>query len=210
MSTKLQRWIDLLAAKVSSPAIHLLIDPTPTERIATLAVVQASASASFRENSPERTEARLKQLSDEVNRIAGALARLSSAPISPETARPVQPGEGPAVSAETVRSIIRARRMRDQFMPGDLFADPAWDMLLDLMAARLEGRKVAVSSLCIAAAVPATTALRWIKLLTERGLLMRVADPEDGRRVHIELSEEAARVLGAYLGQARRVFLNMV
>ena len=114
------------------------------------------------------------------------------------------------VDAPYIRAMIRARRLRDQYFSGDLFADPAWDILLDLMAARLEGRKVAVSSLCIAAAVPATTALRWIKLLTDRGLLVRVADPEDGRRVHIGLAEEAARVLGACLGQARRVFLDMV
>ncbi len=49
------------------------------------------------------------------------------------------------------------------------------------------GNRVAVSSLCIAAAVPATTALRWIKALTDRGLFVRAADPQDGRRVYIEL-----------------------
>jgi len=36
-------------------------------------------------------------------------------------------------------------------------ADPAWDMLLDLTAARAESRAVSVSSLCIAAGVPTTT-----------------------------------------------------
>jgi hypothetical protein len=44
--------------------------------------------------------------------------------------------------------------MREQFFGPDLFADPAWDILLDLYAARLEQQRVAVSSLCIAAAVP--------------------------------------------------------
>jgi DNA-binding MarR family transcriptional regulator len=191
-------WIDLLAAKVSSPAIHLLIDPTPAERIATLAVVQASALAGVRENSPERTEARLKQLSDEVNRIAGALARLSSAPISADTTRPVQPGEGPAVSAETVRSIIRARRLRDQFMPADLFADPAWDILLDLLQAEIIQHRVPVSSLCIASAVPATTALRWIRSMTERDMLVRREDPHDARRVFIELAPPTSAAMRHY------------
>ena len=38
-----------------------------------------------------------------------------------------------------------------------------------LMAARLEQQRVEVSSLCIAAAVPPTTALRWIKALSDAG-----------------------------------------
>ena len=95
--------------------------------------------------------------------------------------------------------------MRENYFPASLFADPAWDMLLDLMAARLEGTPVAVSSLCIASAVPATTALRWIRTLTDRGLLVRVADPRDGRRVFIDLSEQTARSLTAYLRSARRI-----
>jgi len=102
------------------------------------------------------------------------------------------------LDAATIRDMIRARRMREHLFGHGLFADPAWDILLDLTAARLEGRPVAVSSLCIAAAVPATTALRWIKQLTDAGLLHRVADPEDGRRVFIELTDRAARAMGEY------------
>lgn len=97
-----------------------------------------------------------------------------------------------------IRGIIRARRLRHNFFGSGMFADPAWDILLDLLAARIEGRSVAVSSLCIAAAVPATTALRWIKQLTAAGLLRRVADCRDGRRVFIELTDEALATLTAY------------
>jgi DNA-binding MarR family transcriptional regulator len=63
---------------------------------------------------------------------------------------------------------------------------------------------VAVSSLCIAAAVPATTALRWIKALSDKGLFVRQADPQDGRRVYIALSDEAARAMGRYLAAVQR------
>lgn len=104
----------------------------------------------------------------------------------------------PAVSAREVRRIIRLRRVRDQFFEPELFADPAWDMLLDLYAARLEHNRVSVSSLCIAAAVPATTALRWIKALTASGLMERRADPHDGRRIFVALSDSAAAAMHAY------------
>jgi len=100
--------------------------------------------------------------------------------------------------AKAVRRMLRQRRMREQYFPADLFADPAWDMLLDLYAARLERQPVSVSSLCIAAAVPATTALRWIKTMTDAGLFLREDDPHDGRRIFIALAEGACDALGRY------------
>lgn len=100
--------------------------------------------------------------------------------------------------AKAVRRMLRQRRMREQYFPADLFADPAWDMLLDLYAARLERQPVSVSSLCIAAAVPATTALRWIKTMTDAGLFLREADPLDGRRIFIALSEAASDAMMRY------------
>jgi DNA-binding MarR family transcriptional regulator len=119
------------------------------------------------------------------------------------------PGYAPETSGpadlEFVRALLRARRLRDEHFPADLFADPAWDILLDLMAARLERKQVTVSSLCVAAAVPPTTALRWIGVLAERGLLVRAVDSTDRRRAFVDLSDAAARALGGWLRQARRL-----
>lgn len=76
--------------------------------------------------------------------------------------------------------------------------DPAWDMFLDLTVARVQRRPVAVSSLCIAAAEPTTTVLRWIRNLCETGLFERSDDPLDARRVYITLAEPAA-AMATYL-----------
>jgi hypothetical protein len=167
-------------------------------------------------------------LSEEVGRIARALAQLSQQETPPESEhyggaterrdmgeRREQPdrrdrstsNDMPSISA--LRAIIRARRLRDQYFSGELFADPAWDMLLDLLLARLERRTVAVSSLCIAAAVPPTTALRWIKRLTEEGIFIRTADQRDGRRVFIDLSDEAAAGLASYIAQVQQVGITL-
>jgi hypothetical protein len=110
----------------------------------------------------------------------------------------------PSQRAALVRKIIRARRMREQFFASDMFADPAWDMLLDLYVARLERGQVSVSSLCIAAAVPATTALRWIKSMSDAGLFVRQDDPQDGRRVFIALGDDAKSGLDRYFTLAER------
>ena len=113
----------------------------------------------------------------------------------PDDSAPVE------ITAATVRGAIRARRLRDQYFADGLFADPAWDMLLDLFAARLEGLTVSVSSLCIAAAVPPTTALRWITAMTNAGLLMRREDPSDRRRAFVTLTARAVAGMEGY-GQA--------
>lgn len=108
--------------------------------------------------------------------------------------------------AALVRSRISLRRRRDELFPPGLFADPAWDMLLDLYGAHIAQHRVPVSSLCIAAAVPATTALRWIGRLENEGLVTRRSDPHDGRRVFIELTPRAIEAMETFfdtVGMAR-------
>lgn len=97
-----------------------------------------------------------------------------------------------------VRLILRQRRLRDRYFESTLFADPAWDMLLELAACRAEHRRITITSLCLAAAVPATTALRWVDVLTQRGLVVREPDPCDKRRVFIGLADAAADAMARY------------
>lgn len=100
-----------------------------------------------------------------------------------------------------VRKIIARRQARARYFDADLFADPAWDMLLDLTAAHAEHNKVSVTSLCIASGVPATTALRWIGQMTKEGLLERVEDPTDRRRAFIGLSKLALEAMSGYFSE---------
>lgn len=74
-------------------------------------------------------------------------------------------------------------------------------MLLDLYIARSDGKAVSVGSLCIAGNVPNTTGLRWINMLAKRDFVRRFPDPQDGRRILVELTEEAARKLEACLNR---------
>jgi len=102
---------------------------------------------------------------------------------------------------QVVRRIIRQRQLRARFFDGDLFADPAWDILLDLSAAQAEKTRVSVTSLCIASGVPPTTALRWIGQMTDAGLLQRIEDQADRRRVFITLTDKASESLGRYFAE---------
>lgn len=200
--------VDLLNGTDWPPGFDWFVDGSGVERMIGVALASRGPTPRLHDIGREDGQPILQQLTEDVSRIAAMLASLTDEEAEALEATKARPSEGvdePGVDAAYVRSIIRARRLRDQFFRGGLFADPAWDMLLDLMAARLEGTRVAVSSLCIAASVPATTALRWIKALTDRGLFVRSADPQDGRRVYIALSDDAARALTAYLRAAQRI-----
>jgi len=144
----------------------------------------------------------LRRLSGEVSRLANELSRLSTdQDLDAQWAPGRQTEKPPGVPVETVAAVIRARRLRERYFADTLFADPAWDMMLDLLKAELSGQRVSVSSLCAAAAVPPTTALRWLKTLVEQGLLIRTNDPLDGRRVYVELSRDASLGLRRYFSQ---------
>ena len=101
---------------------------------------------------------------------------------------------------EQARRTYRARRSRAELFGDEtLFGEPAWDILLDLFIAAKSGKRVPVTSACIGAAVPTTTALRWLTLLEERGLVVREADDTDARRVFVRLSADAyARMVGYF------------
>lgn len=101
--------------------------------------------------------------------------------------------------AAVAHAEYAARRRRDKLFDADLFAEPAWDMLLDLFIQRHHERPVSVHSLCIAAAVPQTTALRWIGKLAEKGLIDRRNCTHDNRVIHISLSEAGLDVMRRYL-----------
>jgi hypothetical protein len=200
--------VDRVAASAWMAEIEQLCEPNDEERVDAVRRVSARRPLRLHDVNKAQATVRLQQLSEEVGRIASVLAALSedeAAAAAMAAVGAAPNGDGERLDAGFIRSIIRARRLRDHFFRGEMFADPAWDMLLDLMAARVERQRVAVSSLCIAAAVPPTTALRWIKTLCDQGLFVRVADPEDGRRVFIELSDQTAAMMEAYLRSAQRI-----
>lgn len=86
-------------------------------------------------------------------------------------------------------AALRFRRQRDRVFDGlNLFGEPAWDILLELVLAQASQKRMSVNEASIASAVPATTALRHINLLNAAGLLVTSSDPLDRRRRWLELS----------------------
>ena len=208
----------------------ILVAPSRAERMIALGRGLARCGLAWRSNRVRELDGEdrltLLRLTEQVSQIARTLARLSGEDDgegggtvedkgsafrfdTPDgggardrdngrLARAIRP---PLPDPRLVRRIARQRQLRARFFEGDLFADPAWDMLLDLTAARAEHARVSVTSLCIASGVPPTTALRWIGQMTDAGLFRRVEDDTDRRRAFIALTDRAADAMARYFAE---------
>lgn len=225
VSTNLEG-LDEVFAVLDQSNPQILVSPSRAERVIAVGRVMGEAGAARLREMGEEDRVALLRLSQQVEAIAHSLDRLGHASSgsalgdmkrdyhAPEAA--VFSGFGaarPEVEAglpdpQMVRQIIANRQARARFFDPDLFGDPAWDMLLDLTAAHAEGARVSVTSLCIAAGVPATTALRWLTQMVESGIFMRVPDPADRRRAFIALSEKAIAAMSGYFASLRQPVLQ--
>ena len=212
--------LDSVYGCFSLSAPQILVDPGRAERIIAIGRVLARVPNLRLREMGEEDRLMLLRLTEQVGRIAERLEKLSPGQRegggafrfeSPAQAWRAQ-GEDQRSAREeeqrprlpeaaVLRRIIKARQARMRHFDADLFADPAWDILLDLAAARAERQQVSVTSLCIAAGVPATTALRWIGQMVDADLLVRVSDPHDRRRAYIALSDNTADALARYFSE---------
>ena len=98
-----------------------------------------------------------------------------------------------------VKTAYAERQARKLFFKNpDVLGEPCWDIILDLTKAELEGKRISVTSACIASGVPPTTALRWIAVLEKEGIIERSSDQQDKRRVFVRMSETGMRLIHAY------------
>jgi len=223
VSTTVEALEDVFAC-LDQCAPRILVAPTRCERVIALGQELTDISRVRVREDSGADQMSLLRLSEQVSELARKLDAIADRPLdrtgvdrngssfrfespkpsyggadeSDPSGRLLPDAPPPLPNPELVRQILRQRQARARFFDGDLFADPAWDILLDLTAARAERERVSVTSLCIASGVPPTTALRWISQMTEAGLLRRVEDEQDKRRAFIALTDMAAEAMARY------------
>lgn len=98
-----------------------------------------------------------------------------------------------------LKRTYKIRMLRIKFFNSEYFSgEAAWNILLDLAIAQLEGNRISVSSACIASGVPSTTALRWIGILENDEMVVREVDISDRRRAFLRISDKAMRSIYNY------------
>lgn len=96
------------------------------------------------------------------------------------------------LSEEHIFLILAVRGGREDVFGRDLFSDPAWDVLLELYAAKLADRRTSASDLAAAIGTPQSTTARWIAVLADRGLVALDSDRLEPGRLWIGLTSDGA------------------
>ena len=147
--------LDAVFGCLDQSRAQVLVDPTRGERVIALGRALAILPGMRVRELSHDDRLALLRLTEQVSEIAARLDRLSGGlahdPAAFRFESPTDDYRGEMEAAERkllrqprpplpdprlVRRIIRQRRLRDRFFDSAMFADPAWDILLDLTAAR--------------------------------------------------------------------------
>jgi hypothetical protein len=101
---------------------------------------------------------------------------------------------------EQIAAEIARRRARATFIPGELLREPAWDLLLDLAANRIDGKKISFSSACLATGAPLATGGRWVRRLLDAGFVEFTPDRVDLRQLLVSLTDAGFDAVAACFG----------
>jgi hypothetical protein len=132
-----------------------------------------------------------RQIAGQLRRIADELVGLALNEVDGESYETTIPNPpGPHLDYGRIASTIySARRRREKIFGGLVFfGEPAWDIILDLVISESRNKRVSIKDAIIASCAPSTTALRWLSVLEEHGVIQRFRDVTDARRTFIELT----------------------
>jgi CheY-like chemotaxis protein/DNA-binding MarR family transcriptional regulator len=158
-----------------------------------------------RGDSPGASE--LQQIADTARALAEDMRRT----IESDSSRRDRPGavRPEETSLRTLKLLQKLQEARTSIFGEAVMPEPAWEMLAELMRARLAGQHLSVTSLALSSKSPMTTALRRIEDLIQGGLAARMPDPADRRRTYVELTPEGMARMQLFLeGFARTALVS--
>lgn len=144
------------------------------------------------------SDPRSSSLSAQINRLEERLAALESGHDRREHANHPDAARRDKLIKE-VKRAFRDRAARRKFFPTEFVSGEAcWDILLDLSASAFDGKRISVTSACLASGTPNSTALRWIALLEHSGLISREHDEQDRRRTYLRITDRGLTAMMDY------------
>ncbi|HTN60429.1 MAG TPA: hypothetical protein VL147_02600 [Devosia sp.] len=110
-----------------------------------------------------------------------------------------------AAPRDYFEALLIQRRERERCLGNELFSEPAWDMMLELMIARIDGREMRISELGAGHHGPGTVTRQYVDALVEAKLIEQYDCTEGSPDCHLALSSEAARRMAElYRARTRR------
>lgn len=147
----------------------------------------------------------LMAIQEAKRRHDAAITRRATAVAKPSHRPPPQKREAPA-ELQLLQWLHDVDEQRQRSLGGILEPDATWNMLAELLRARIAKRRVSVTSLCLVSRAPVTTALRRIDRLLVEGFITYALDPVDRRRKYVELTADgASRISGVLRALAQHL-----
>ena len=103
---------------------------------------------------------------------------------------------------EQIEGILTRQREYSEFLERHGLTNASGDILLRVAWLLASGEKPCVTDLCALVEYPRTTALRYITMLEEQGLIQRERDASDGRRWFVKLTQKGSTAIQHYLGRS--------
>jgi DNA-binding MarR family transcriptional regulator len=150
---------------------------------------------------PFDNEHRLVSLDrSDVEDLRRLLAKLS--PLRPVTAgkSDVHADNDSEPLVRRARDALEMRRKRIAIFGPQMFAEPAWEMLL-ILYLNGGGQRHTQTSLSKLSGGSRSTGMRWIEYLVGQGLIFREEHPTDKRRNFVGLSNKGRELLELYLSE---------
>lgn len=189
------------------------IEPKSLRESVQHALTRAESIRQVRSASTDSAGAReLMQIADTAKALAEDMRRTieHDSSIRRESAGALaQPARPEETSLRTLKLLQKLQEARSSIFGEAVMPEPAWEMLAELMRARLAGQHLSVTSLALSSKSPMTTALRRIEDLIQGGLAARMPDPADRRRTYVELTPEGMARMQLFLeGFARTALVT--
>ena len=85
---------------------------------------------------------------------------------------------------------------------GKLMGEPGWTILLDLYVRDADGKKTNISSATMGSMAPATTGLRWVHLLLDKGIIVGSKNEGKSNMIYLSLTDETKTEITDLLSKA--------
>ena len=95
---------------------------------------------------------------------------------------------------------VKKRGRRKELLPGQMFGEPGWEILL-LLYVEQQGTRLNIARLSSELNLPGTSTLRWLNYLEEYGLVERDPNPIDQRSAFLRLTAQAMKALDVYFSE---------
>lgn len=97
-----------------------------------------------------------------------------------------------SVTEEHIQVILSARRGREKLFGYNLFSDYAWDVVLELYAAKFSNGTRSSNELARSIGVPESVIKRWMKVLVDAELIAPQSDERGAEPVKFGLTNDGA------------------